>query len=254
MTGFEQLRELAKQAGQADILTIIEVPEHSDRDLAGDMLVIPAGEQPAGVLLDSTFTGLVMEFIRNTAWRQAAVITIEYEGKYRLLWDRLAAQPRALVLGAGHISQPLVGLLAMVGYLVTVADDRPDFANHGRFPEADQVICNSFSAALAGIDLSIYDAIIIVTRGHRYDLDCLRAVLKCPASYTGMIGSQRRVSGIKDMMIEEGAAPEILAQLKAPIGLDIGAQTPQEIALSIVAEIIAVHRNGSCMPLSSKRR
>ncbi|WP_312562546.1 XdhC family protein [Anaerospora sp.] len=254
MTGFEQLLELAKQMGQADILTIVEAPADKDPSLLGRMLIIPAGEQPAEELIDANFTRLVMELIHNTVWQQAVVIPIDYEGHYRLLWDRLVTQPRALVLGAGHISQPLVGLLAMVGYAVTVADDRPEFANQRRFPEAEQVICNNFAAALAGLDLADYEAIIIVTRGHRYDLDCLRTVLKCPAPYTGMIGSQRRVSGIKEMMTEEGVPSKILDQLKAPIGLDIGAQTPQEIALSIVAEIVAVVRKGSCMPLSSKRR
>jgi xanthine dehydrogenase accessory factor len=254
MTGFERLLELAQRAGQADILTIVEAPADKEKSLLGTMLVIPTDEQPAGELIDAAFTKLVMELIHNTVWQQAVVIPIEYDGHYRLLWDRLVTQPCALVLGAGHISQPLVGLLAMVGYAVTVADDRPDFANQKRFPEAEQVICNSFAAALAGLDLTAYEAIIIVTRGHRYDLDCLRTVLKCTAPYTGMIGSQRRVSGIKEMMTEEGVPEAVLKQLKAPIGLDIGAQTPQEIALSIVAEIIAVIRKGSCLPLSVKRR
>jgi len=254
MTGFERLLELAQRAGQADILTVVETPADKEKSLLGTMLVIPKDEQPAGELIDAAFTRLVMEFINNTVWQQAEMIIIDYDGQYHLLWDRLVTQPRALVLGAGHISQPLVELLALVGYEVTVVDDRPDFANHSRFSKAEQVVCNSFASALDALDLAVYEAIIIVTRGHRYDLECLRTVLKRPAPYTGMIGSQRRVSGIKEMMTEEGVPEAVLKQLKAPIGLDIGAQTPQEIALSIVAEIIAVIRKGSCLPLSAKRR
>jgi xanthine dehydrogenase accessory factor len=103
------------------------------------------------------------------------------------------------------------------------------------------------------LDAQKFAAIIIVTRGHRYYLDCLRLVIDKPVEYIGMIGSQRRVKSIREMMGGEGVALTELAKLKAPIGIDIGGQTPAEIALSIVAEVIGTLRGGTYLPLSAKR-
>ena len=163
-------------------------------------------------------------------------------------------KPRALILGAGHISQPLAELLAVVDYEVVIADDRPDFANALRFPQAAQVICQSFEKLMLQLPLAEFSAIVIVTRGHRYDLDCLRVALLQASGYIGMIGSKRRVASILTLLQEEGISRERLSRLHAPIGLDIGAQSPAEIAVSIVAELIAFMRGGKHLPLSEQWR
>lgn len=151
-------------------------------------------------------------------------------------------EPRLIVLGGGHIAKPLVEFGARLGFLVTVIDDRPSFANEGRFPDAEKVICESFEKCfdLLAINESAY--VVIVTRGHRYDLDCLRQVLKYHAAYIGMIGSKRRVKSVMEQLISEGYSQEQLCKVNAPIGLSIGAVTPDEIAISIIAQVISYRR------------
>lgn len=248
---FAKLKTLVEQACSADLITVIAAPGQQ-ASAVGQMLAVPAGQAPAGLLVDAAFTAGVIQYMQTLIWTAPCLIEFEHEGRYQLFWDKLSGSRCALVLGAGHISQPVVELLAMLDYKVTVVDDRPEFANFARFPQAE-VICRSFDRIITELALESYAAIIIVTRGHRYDLDCLRAALPRAAGYIGMIGSRRRVRLVLDMLAEDGLAEELLSRLKSPIGLDIGAQSPAEIAVSIAAEIIAAERGGSCRPLSSKQ-
>ncbi|MDF2633269.1 MAG: hypothetical protein K0R78_143 [Pelosinus sp.] len=245
---FLRLLQKANRYQPTDIITIINTPKEQAINL-GEMLTISNGNEPEGILVDQTFTTALIQKIETISWQKATIIELEYNGHYRLFWDRLSTRPSALVLGAGHISQPVVEMLYLIGYAVTVVDDRPDFANNISFPNAESVICENFGIALKEINNKRYSAIIIVTRGHRYDLECLRAVMHYPVSYLGMIGSRRRVNGIIKKLTEEGVSKEFLSHLRAPIGLDLGAQTPAEIALSIVAEVLATTRKGTCLPL-----
>ena len=150
---------------------------------------------------------------------------------------------RLILLGGGHIAQPLCAIAAMLDFAVTVVDDRAVFANFERFPEATQVICNSFSAAITGLDIRATDYVCVITRGHRWDGECLRQILSGTLpKYLGMIGSKRRVEGLLSVLSEEGFDPEALSRIHAPIGLKINAQTPAEIAVSICGEMIAHRR------------
>ncbi len=153
-------------------------------------------------------------------------------------------EPRLILLGGGHIAQPLAEFGAKTGFCVTVVDDRPSFANPDRFPLACNVICENFSRcfSLLGLNESAYVAII--TRGHRHDLDCLRQVLEYKTAYVGMIGSRHRVRNAREQLLAEGYAQERLNRVHAPIGLDIGAISPEEIAVSIIAQVIGVRRLG----------
>jgi len=128
----------------------------------------------------------------------------------------------------------------MLDFKVVVIDDRPFFASKDLFPTADEIICAPFVPALQSLPITPHVYAVIVTRGHRYDADCLRRLLGTPAAYLGMIGSRRRVIDMKEMLAAEGVPKEQLAALYAPIGLAIGAETPAEIATSILAEVIKV--------------
>ena len=150
-----------------------------------------------------------------------------------------------VILGGGHIALPLCNLAKTLGYQVTVVDDRPSFANQVRFTRADRVICDDFVDAIERISITSKSFVVIVTRGHRHDKVCLQAVIRIPAAYIGMIGSKRRVKALMAEIIDEGFAPEDVAKIHSPIGLDIGAETPEEIAVSILAEVINVHRGGA---------
>jgi xanthine dehydrogenase accessory factor len=153
---------------------------------------------------------------------------------------------RLIILGGGHVAQPVCKIAAMLDYAVTVVDDRPAFANRERFPDAEQVICDAFPHAIEGLKIRPSDYVCVVTRGHRYDADCLRVLLPGSApAYLGMIGSRRRVAGLMKLLRDEGFDGGRLDAIHAPIGLDINAQTPTEIAVSICAELVAVRRKNA---------
>lgn len=165
-------------------------------------------------------------------------------------------EPRLIVLGGGHIAAPLVEFGAKAGFSVTVIDDRPSFANRERFPDAEKVVCESFEKCFDLINLNEATFVVIVTRGHRHDMDCLRQVLKHNTAYVGMIGSKRRVKNVMEQLLKEGYSQEKLEKVNAPIGLEIGAVTPEEIAFSIIAQVIKYRRlvnptNGSTKTLKS---
>lgn len=151
-------------------------------------------------------------------------------------------EPHLIVFGGGHIAKPLVEFGTKLGFLVTVIDDRPTFANKSRFPEAEKVICESFEKCFNFINLNKATFVVIVTRGHRHDMDCLKQVLMHKTAYVGMIGSKRRVKSVMEILLSEGYSQESLDKINAPIGLDIGAITPEEIAVSIIAQVISYKR------------
>jgi len=151
-------------------------------------------------------------------------------------------EPRLIILGGGHIAKPLAELAAKLDFLVTVVDDRPSFANAERFPDAEKVICTGFDKCFDLLDLNEASFVVIVTRGHRHDLECLKRVLNYKTAYVGMIGSKRRVKTVKEQLLDEGYSREKLDSVNAPIGLEIGAVTPEEIAVSIAAQLINYRR------------
>lgn len=161
---------------------------------------------------------------------------------YRLLVEPATTVVQLLILGAGHIAVPLATMAKIVGYEVTVVDDRPSFANTNRFSTADRVICNDFERALESVEIGPQTFVVIITRGHRYDKVCLRKVINKPAAYIGMIGSRKRVKSLILDLETEGIAREALQKVYSPIGLKIGAETPEEIAVCILAELIKVQR------------
>lgn len=164
------------------------------------------------------------------------------EVAYQMLLEPPVSETKLVILGAGHIGLPLAGMGKMLGYEVTVVDDRPSFANSGRFRTADRVICNDFEKALADLVIDSQTYVVIVTRGHRHDKVCLKRVIHQPAGYIGMIGSRRRVKAMLAELQEEGIPAAALEKLYSPIGLKIGAETPEEIAVCILGEIIKVQR------------
>lgn len=172
----------------------------------------------------------------NTA---SLVLTIDEEQYTR----KFRPRERLILLGGGHIALPLCTIASMLGFSVIVVDDRPMFANHPRFPEAAQVICEEFPKAIAQLGIRAGDYVVVITRGHRYDADCLREILAGTMPYyLGMIGSRRRTVALLDLLEQEGFSREKLDKICTPIGIPIGALTTKEIAVSIVAELIQHRR------------
>lgn len=147
---------------------------------------------------------------------------------------------RVIIAGAGHVGRELAALCHMIGLFPIIIDDRPDFASRDRFPAGEIVITQaSFENCFAGLSLAYNDRIVIVTRGHEHDRAVLFQAIGSGAGYIGMIGSRKKRDAIYESLLKDGVTAEDLTRVRCPIGLDIGAQTPAEIAVSIVAELIA---------------
>jgi xanthine dehydrogenase accessory factor len=163
--------------------------------------------------------------------------------------------PELLIVGAGHIAVPLAQMAAICDFAVTVLDDRPQYASKARFPGARRVLAAPLRETVHDMPLDQDSFIVLVTRGHSHDVECLLEVLDRPVAYIGMIGSQRRVDAVLRLLDEEmGIDPLKFDRIYAPIGIDIGAQTPAEIAICIMAEIINVLRGGPAVSLADRRR
>lgn len=160
-------------------------------------------------------------------------------------FERYGAASKMIICGGGHIGKEMVCLGKMLRFHVTLVEDRPSFADQARLAGADRVICDNFSTALQEILIDSNTYVLILTRGHRYDADCLKEILGKPYGYLGMIGSRARVKKMKADLVNQGYSEKELKEMHSPIGLSIGAATPQEIAISIAAQIIQVkHKNG----------
>jgi xanthine dehydrogenase accessory factor len=170
--------------------------------------------------------------------------------------DPLAPAPHLYVIGAGHVGWHVAELAQTAGFRLHVVDDREKFANRERFPRADAVIVEPIAEWLAQAAIPASAYAVIVTRGHNADLDALRALASRPLAYLGLIGSKAKIIRITEALIEEGVPRETLDRIHAPIGLEIGAVTPAEIAISIVAQLIAVRRgvDTSALSMTLKRK
>jgi xanthine dehydrogenase accessory factor len=173
------------------------------------------------------------------------------DGGLEVFFEVLPAPPRLIVVGAGHIAVPLVQIAKVLDFFVTVIDDRLMYANRERFPAADEVLVGDMAQMLADMTITPSCYIVLITRGHAYDEPCLRNIIHSPAKYIGMIGSRRRIKAcFQRFREEEKIAEDVIQRVYAPIGLHIATETPAEIALSILAEIIKVRRGGKAASLS----
>jgi xanthine dehydrogenase accessory factor len=157
-----------------------------------------------------------------------------------------------IIPGAGHVAMPLTSLAKVLGFRTVVVDGRPRFATRERFPDVDELRVGVPSELVRSIPLISTTALVLVAHDYKYDLPVLRHALASSVGYIGMLGSTRRGNAILALLREEGVAEELLARIRVPIGLDLGAQTAPEIALAILAEILAARTEGTGMPISRK--
>jgi xanthine dehydrogenase accessory factor len=167
----------------------------------------------------------------------------------RLLFEISRPPLELIICGGGHVGQAVAKAGALLDFKITVIDDRPEFASREKFPDQGvRLITGDFTEALQSLKITQASHVVIVTRGHRHDEICLREVIEKPARYIGMIGSRRRATTIREHLRREGVGAEHLRRVHSPIGLDIGAITPEEISLAILSEIILARRGGSGAP------
>lgn len=246
------------------LVTLIDPGARSEADPGAKVLFDPAHPRSPGVLgglsdgalgklserAADAFPGL-LEVDGNGQVRPIA--RIEPSGAPRLFIDPVTGAHRLIIAGAGHIAVPLAALGSMLGFHVTVIDDRAAFASRERFPKADKIIVRPFDSALQSLHLDRHCYVVSVTRGHSFDELVVRTALQQQGHlprdqagcFIGMIGSRRRVRAMLKHLEEDGFDASLLDEMHAPLGLDIGAETPEEIAVSIMAEIIRERRTGT---------
>lgn len=250
------------------VVTVIRAPRASAAGVGAKLLVRADGSRLGslgGGALEEAAAQDALEAL--TARPRRAVTTVFYSIEGERVARREAASDAVevmievveppstlLVVGAGHIGQALCAFGARTGFSVAVLDDREEFANRQRLPEADAVLCGDIAEELRRFRIDANTYVVLVSRGHKQDEIALREVVGRGAAYVGMIGSRRRVETVLRHLAEEGFDRAALDAVRTPIGLDIGAETPEEIAISILAEVILARRGGSGRPMSERRR
>ena len=255
----EQTRRLlrAAEGGEPVVLATLLEPGPAALTQGAKMLIERDGAR-VGTLGDAALDDLVAAHAADAFPRHAAETVYlgdgglserTIAGATSVYVEVIESKPVFLVVGAGHVGRSLAKLADFLDFHVAILDDREEFADPERVPEADEVICDDFEAAIDRFPIGPNTSIVLVTRGHKQDELSLRRCLGRGAGYLGMIGSKRRTAAVLDHLREEGFDPAELAKVRTPIGLDIGAETPEEIAVAIVAEVIMMRNGGTGAPM-----
>lgn len=255
------IAQLLDRGALSIVVTVVRGPATGSKLLLDDEQNILAGSLGSSEL-DSLVKTPAAEFLKShheTRLFSVSDFAPEFPlaSERLLLFERLQPAPRLVVCGAGHVGAALAKLGSFLGFQTTLIDDRAEFLERGRFPEEQiqTVVADDWATAVRNaIGNGRGVSVAVVTRGHNEDERCMQAVVQTNPDYTGLIGSKRRTSIVIDRLREKGASEEQLKKIHAPIGLDIGAISPEEVALAIVAEIVAVRRGSSGGSLSSWRR
>jgi xanthine dehydrogenase accessory factor len=234
----------------------VVVVEAADESRMGERIAVFA-DRVLGTLRDAELDGEAVRLARLVlAGDLDAGVRSLADGSVSVFVEAHRGQAELVIVGAGHIARPLCSVGALLGFRVTVLDDRPDFATRERFPQAARVLRADFSAPLAGVAIGRGTWLVLATRGHKYDFEALRDALRRPEppAYVGMVASRRRTRAALEQLIADGVPAERLRAVHAPIGLDVGAETPEEIAVAIAAELVRVRRGGTGQPLAHRAR
>lgn len=253
MEGFVEELIRVKAAGAAAVLATVVDAGENGAVRPGEKCLVRDGAVKAATIRDQELlNAIVAESAKRLGEEKSKLVPLEIPSlKAEVFFEVLPAPPRLYVVGAGHIAVPLVKMAKILEYHVTVMDDRVLFANRERFADADEIQVGDMAESLKKLPIDSSTYIVLITRGHKYDEPCLREIIHSGARYIGMIGSKRRIKAcFERFRQEEKIAEELIQKVHAPIGLDINTETPEEIALSILAEIIKVRRGGKARSLS----
>lgn len=171
-------------------------------------------------------------------------IGVKKVGDQEIYYEQLQGRPNVVICGGGHVGLALARLCSLLKYETTVIEDRPHFADEARRTGTDHVICDDFVHALEQFEGNRETCFVVMTRGHRYDMDCLRLILNKKRAYAGLMASRSRAGMVRKMLLDEGFPENSVGQIYMPIGLEIGSETPEEIAVSVASQIIQVLSRG----------
>ena len=261
---FDEIQKMRQQGRKAALATIVQIRGSVPSFQSAKMLIRDDGStlgSVGGGCVEAEVWTAAQDVMRD---EKSKIMTFDLTdesmaesglicgGKVEIFVEPILPTPKMLIFGAGHISTQVSKIATIAGFRTTVVDNRPVYANADRFPEAEAIHSESFEKAFEEIVPDENTYVIIVTRGHQEDQNVLRWAVQTNARYIGMIGSKRKIRSIAEQLESEGISRERLERLYMPIGLDIGAVLPEEIAVAIVAEVIHVRRVGFKHPLSKK--
>lgn len=262
----ERVSRILQEGSVGALATLIEAGTNASTNVGTKLLVDSSEAKTVGSLgseaLDDAVVEYAATFLESKAETRAFRVkefapALTEWSEAQILFERIQLEPRLVICGAGHVGASLAKLASLMGYRATLIDDRAEFVTRDRFPEdhIELVVAQTWSDAVkTAVGNGHGVCVAIVTRGHSEDEQCLRALMTVDADYVGMIGSKRRTNIVLQRLRESGAVEERLEKVRAPVGLDIGAVTPEEVALAIMAEIVAVRRGGKGGSLSAWRR
>ena len=224
------------------VASLMKAPNGS-KITVGAKLLIRENGSTSGSLGDENLDSSAVKNARNLmAMGKNDYITSESGAEYFV--EAYTTPPTLVLAGGGHVSKAISGIAASLGFSIFIIDDREDFSNPTRFPEAEQTVVSDYGSAFNKLPIGTNSFIVIATRGHRYDASATAAAMKTPASYVGLLGSKRKTILIFEELFSEGFTMKEVQSVRSPIGLNISARTPEEIGLSIMAEIVGFRLGG----------
>jgi xanthine dehydrogenase accessory factor len=239
---YQEAVKVRQWGGSAILATLVLVDGDFPKGEGSKVLIKASGEKVGSLLGGAELEKKVLregEGVLREKKPKVLVLSSENR-KMEILLEPVFSEPTVYIFGGGHVSEQVAPLAKKVHFKVVVIDDREIFANRERFPEADEVIVSEFEKCFNRLNIGDSSYIVIVTRGHLYDGIVLEQAMESNARYIGMIGSKKKIKTLYQSLIEKGIAKATLGRVHAPIGIDINSETPEEIAVSIVAELIKV--------------
>ena len=257
---YEHLVQLMKSGQSGILVTVTEVGGSVPRHVGSKMIVHSDGSI-FGTIGGGKIEKEAIEEALNLT-NQGGNLRKSYEltedngllcgGNVELLFEPFSGLDQLIIFGAGHIGQALCSLAKKAGFQITVVDNRPEFADSERFPDATHIIADDYNNSFKQLNFTNRTFIVIVTHGHQHDEQVLQKCIQKQFFYLGMIGSKHKVATVLKNLEKKGTSPELISKVHSPIGLKIGAETPFEISISILAEIIAIRQNVSVDSFSMK--
>lgn len=246
---FDEIQRLRQLGQKAALATVVRIPGAGSSFRTSKLLIREDGSRLGSIGNDA---------IEADVWAAAESVIREEKSRImkfenaEIFIEPILPVPRIIIFGAGHIATQVSKIATIAGFRSTIIDDRPEFASRERFPEAEKIICGTLKSAAAQFHADDNTYVIIVTRDNQEDKLVLRWAVQTNARYVGMIGGRAKIESIRSELEREGISRERLERVNMPIGLEIGAVLPEEIAVAIVAEVIHNRREGFTHPLSKK--
>ncbi|PYU99890.1 MAG: xanthine dehydrogenase [Acidobacteria bacterium] len=263
---YEEIVEVRRRGQRAALATIVARKGSTPRKDPAKMLVYEDGRQWGSIGGGCTEAEVCREALLVMRIEKPKLLTFDLTeddaeesgllcgGVMEVYVEPILPDPVLYVFGAGHVGQCVAQVARSIGFKIAVVDDRIKYANPERFPQADTIYVDPWEENFRKLPVNDSSYVLIATRGHNFDLACLRFALHTPAKYIGLLGSRRKTKLLYEALEREGMDPANFERVYAPVGIEIGSETPEEIAISIAAELVAVKKNLQVRPLKESLR